>query len=159
MMTQAVVIGVGATIVMDVWANVLARFGVRSLDLALLGRWIGHFPRGRFAHASIASAEPVRFERAIGWTAHYVIGVSWAVVLLAVAGSAWAARPTPWPPLLVSTITLAAPFFVMQPAMGAGIAASRTPRPGLARFRSVVTHTVYGLGLYASARVWAALAG
>jgi hypothetical protein len=43
---------------------------------------------------------------------------------------------------------------VMQPAMGAGIAASRTPRPNLARLRSVVTHTVYGLGLYASAWMW-----
>lgn len=160
MMTDAFVIGVGATIVMDLWAMLLRRaFGVRPLDLALLGRWIGHFPRGHFAHASIASAEPIPYERAMGWSTHYLIGVSWAVVLLVIAGSGWAGRPTLGPPLFVSTITLAAPFFVMQPAMGAGIAASRTPHPSAARLRSVATHTVYGLGLYASAQVWALRAG
>ena len=49
--------------------------------------------------------------------------------------------------------SVAAPFFVMQPAMGAGIAASRTPRPAAARLHSLVTHTVFGLGLYATALV------
>jgi len=34
--------------------------------------------------------------------------------------------------------------------MGAGIAASRTPRPGAARLQSLVTHAVFGLGLYAA---------
>jgi hypothetical protein len=40
------------------------------------------------------------------------------------------------------------PFLVMQPAMGAGIAASRTRNPGAARLQSLVTHAVFGLGLY-----------
>jgi hypothetical protein len=41
----------------------------------------------------------------------------------------------------------------MQPAMGAGIAASRTPNPSAARLRNLATHTVYGIGLYLSAVV------
>ncbi|MEZ0237260.1 MAG: DUF2938 family protein [Methylophilaceae bacterium] len=32
--------------------------------------------------------------------------------------------------------------------MGAGIAASRTPRPNAARIQSLITHGVFGLGLY-----------
>lgn len=36
----------------------------------------------------------------------------------------------------------------MQPGMGAGIAASRTPNPRAARLQSLVTHAVFGLGLY-----------
>jgi hypothetical protein len=36
----------------------------------------------------------------------------------------------------------------MQPAFGAGIAASRARRPGAARLQSLVTHTIFGLGLY-----------
>ena len=155
---SAVAIGVGATAVMDLWALLLRRgFGVASLDLALLGRWIGHFARGRFRHESIARAASVRHERVIGWTAHYTIGVAFAALLLAVWGPDWLNRPTLIPALIVSSATLVAPFFVMQPAMGAGIAASRTPRPNLARLRSVVTHRVYGVGLYASAWVWAVL--
>ena len=39
--------------------------------------------------------------------------------------------------------------------MGAGVAASRTPHPNAARLRSVVTHTVYGVGLYLAAEIWA----
>jgi hypothetical protein len=153
---HALVIGVGATVVMDLWALFLRRcFGVASLDLALLGRWIGHFARGRFRHESIARAAPVRHEQVIGWTAHYTIGIAFAVLLLAIWGSDWLNRPTLIPALVVSSATLVAPFFVMQPAMGAGIAASRTLRPNVARLRSIVTHTVYGVGLYASAWIWA----
>jgi hypothetical protein len=80
-----------------------------------------------------------------------------AAVLLATWGLGWLKRPTLIPPLIVSSVTLFAPFFVMQPAMGAGIAASRTPRPNIARLRSVVTHTVYGIGIYAAAWAWALL--
>ena len=66
-------------------------------------------------------------------------------------------RPTLVPALTVSSATLVAPFLVMQPAMGAGIAASKTPRPNVARLRSIVTHTAYGFGLYGSAWLWVVL--
>ena len=157
-LSHALVIGVGATLVMDLWALLLRRgFGVPSLDFALLGRWIGHFPRGRFTHDHIGRAAPVRHERVIGWVAHYTIGITFAAVLLAATGLDWLDRPTLLPPLIVGWITLAAPLLVMQPAMGLGVAASRTPRPNVARLRSVATHTVYGLGLYLSAWLWAAM--
>ena len=160
LIVHAVAIGVGATAVMDIWAVFLRRgFGVASLDLALLGRWIGHLARGRVRHESIARAACVQHERVIGWAAHYTIGVAFAAALLATWGLDWLNRPTLLPALAVSSATLVAPFFVMQPAMGLGIAASRAPRPNVARVRSVVTHTVYGVGLYASARLWAVVTG
>ena len=156
----AVAIGVGATVVMDLWALFLRRcFGVASLDLALLGRWIGHIPSGQLRHDSIGRAAPVRYERVIGWTAHYTIGVVFAALLLAIWGLDWVTRPTLGPALIVSSATLVAPFLLMQPAMGLGVAASRAPRPNVARVRSIVTHTVYGAGLYASAWIWAVVTG
>ena len=155
---SATVIGVGATLIMDLWALVLRRgFGIASLDLALLGRWIGHLARGQSRHERIAAAAPVAHERLIGWTAHYTIGVTFAAVLLAIWGVEWLHAPTLTPPLIVSTLTLAAPFLVMQPAMGAGIASSQTPHPNFARLRSVATHTVYGVGLYLAALTWTIL--
>ncbi|WP_410835223.1 DUF2938 family protein [Paraburkholderia sp. SIMBA_030] len=49
---------------------------------------------------------------------------------------------------------VAAPFFPMQPTMGAGIAASSTLRhSAAARFHSLVTHAIFGLGRYAAACV------
>ena len=58
---------------------------------------------------------------------------------------------------MTGLLTVVAPLSVLQPALGAGIAASRAPNPNAVRLRSVLTHAVYGLGLYASARLWAAL--
>jgi hypothetical protein len=53
--------------------------------------------------------------------------------------------------------TVAAPLLVMQPAMGAGFAASRTPTPLKNCLRSTVNHAVFGLGLYGAAAAIAAL--
>ena len=149
--TRAVLIGVGATLVMDAWALLLKQFGVPSLNFGLLGRWIGHWPDGQWWHQSIAKATPVRGERLIGWLAHYSIGITFAGLLLEVFGLRWAGSPSPGPALLVGVVTVFAPLFILQPAMGAGIASSRTPRPVFNSLKSVVTHTVYGVGLYVAA--------
>jgi hypothetical protein len=88
---RGALIGAGGAALMDVWAWLARRaFNVQGLDYALLGRWIGHFPRGRFFHDRIADAEPVRGERPLGWLAHYTIGVTFAVLLLAIWGLDWA---------------------------------------------------------------------
>jgi hypothetical protein len=151
---RSALIGGGATFVFDLWALLLKRvFGVPAMGWGMLGRWLGHFPRGRLVHDNIAQAAPVRRELALGWAAHYAIGVAFAALLLAIWGLDWARRPTLPPALIVGLLTLAAPFFVMQPAMGAGIAASRTPHPARARLRSIAAHAVFGIGLYASALV------
>ena len=65
-------------------------FGAPSLDYAMVGRWIGHLPRGRLTHPGIARSAPVAGERAIGWIAHYAIGIGFALLLLAIWGPAWA---------------------------------------------------------------------
>lgn len=153
---RAVLIGAGATALSDLWGMLVARVtGVPGLDYRLIGRWLGHMPRGRFVHDGIAKAAPVRGEAPLGWAAHYAIGIAFAAILLAIWGLDWARRPTPGPAILVGVATLAAPFFIMQPAFGAGIAASRTPRPNTARLRSLALHLVFGVGLYLSALVTA----
>jgi hypothetical protein len=155
-----VAIGVGATLFMDLWALAQSSLlGTRSLDYALVGRWIGHALHGQFRHAAIAKAAPIAGERALGWVAHYAIGVAFAALLLAIFGVAWAREPSLAPALLVGIGTIVFPFLVLQPAFGAGIAASRTPQPNVARLRSIVTHLSFGLGLYLAALATAAIGG
>ena len=145
-------IGIGATIVMDLWAIFLRKvFSIQSLDYRLVGRWIGHMPGGKFIHQNIAQAAPVKGEGLLGWGAHYAIGITFAALLVVLWGVEWTKAPTPFPPLFIGIVTVVAPYFIMQPGMGAGIAASKTPNPTVARIKSLVTHTVYGLGLYLSA--------
>jgi hypothetical protein len=148
---RTVLIGAGATGIMDLWAALLRQFGIPSLNFAFLGRWIGHLPDGQFFHASIAKAPPVRGEILLGWGAHYAIGISFAALLIATHGLAWARSPTLLPALLIGIVTVVAPLFILQPAMGAGIASSKTAAPLFNAMKSVVTHTVYGFGLYLTA--------
>lgn len=148
-----VLIGIGATAVMDAWLVLLQRLGVPTLNFAFVGRWVGHLLRGQFVHASIAKAAPVRGELAWGWVTHYAVGVVFATVLVGLQGTQWLRSPSLLPALAVGICTVAAPLFVMQPAMGSGFAASRTPTPIKNCLRSLANHTVFGLGLYLSARV------
>lgn len=155
-----VVVGVGATLFLDAWNLLRTRvFRTPAPNFGFIGRWVGHFASGRFRHDSIAAATPVRGELALGWLVHYAIGVAFAALLVAVAGTAWLARPTPLPALAVGIATVAAPFLVMQPGMGLGIAGSRTPRPGVVRRNSLVNHAVFGVGMYATAWLLAAAPG
>lgn len=146
---SALLIGIGATAVMDLWVLFLKRcFGIPSLNYAMVGRWIGHFKDGKFVHQNIAQATPTRFESTIGWSAHYIIGIIFAAALLAIWGLNWVSQPTLLPALLVGILSIVAPFFIMQPCLGSGFAASKTPKPNIARLKSLVTHTSFGLGLY-----------
>ena len=146
----AVLIGAGATAVMDTWTLVRKQLLGIPFSYGLVGRWLAYLPRGRFRHEPIAASPAVPGERVVGWTAHYLVGIAFAAVLLALWGLDWARQPTLGPALIVGIGSVAAPFLVLQPGMGAGIAASRTPRPAAARFQSVITHAIFGLGLYAA---------
>ncbi len=153
-LVSALIVGSGATALTDLWAVVRQRLlGIAPPDFGLVGRWLAHMARGRFRHDSIAAAAPVRAERLVGWLAHYAIGIAFAALLLGLWGVEWMRQPSLGPALIVGIGTVAAPFFVMQPGMGAGIAASRTPRPAAARLQSLVTHTIFGIGLYVAARL------
>lgn len=152
---HAMVIGTGATAVLDLRTMLQKRFfSVSSLDFRMVGRWLGHLPSGRFRHDNIAAAAPVRGESPLGWTARYAIGVAFAALRLGARGVVWARDPSLAPALIVGLITLVAPFFVLQPALGAGIAASRTPHPNAARLRSLIAHLCFGLGLHLTAEAW-----
>ena len=144
-----IAIGLGATLLMDLWNLFLKRaFSIPSLNYCLLGRWLRHMPGGTLRHASIAAAPQKPFECAVGWMGHYTIGVAFAVAFVILASGDWLARPTLLPALVYGIATVVFPFFVMQPSLGLGVAASRTPKPAQARLKSLATHTVFGIGLY-----------
>lgn len=147
-----VIIGIGATAVMDLWGVVRKPlFGVPAPNYAMLGRWIAHMTHGQFYHPSIASSPPISGELLIGWTVHYLTGIAFAALLISIAGPAWVHSPTIGPAFAVGIGTIVAPFLLMQPGMGAGFAGSKTPDPNAARVQSLFTHMAFGLGLYLSA--------
>ncbi|HEY7681741.1 MAG TPA: DUF2938 domain-containing protein [Gemmatimonadales bacterium] len=150
----AILVGLGATLLIDLWALFLRRgFSIPSLDYCLLGRWLLHIPTGTIRHRSIAAAQQKPHECPVGWAAHYLIGTAFALVFVFLASGSWLERPTLLPALAFGVASTLVPFLVMQPSFGLGIAASKTPHPNKARLKSLMTHTVFGLGLY----IWASL--
>lgn len=151
-MYRALVIGVAATALLDVWALFLkAAFGIPSANWALVGRWFGHLTRGTVAHEDIGKAEPYPNELMVGWIGHYAVGVLFAAALLLLAGPAWRLNPTPLWPLIVGLVTVGCGWFILQPGMGAGIAASKRANAGQIRMLNIAGHIVFGLGMFAAA--------
>ena len=148
---RVVLVGIGATAVMDAWLMFLKRMGVQTLKFELIGRWAGHLFRGRLIHQSSGKSDPIPGEVALGWLTHYVVGIAFAGLLFGVQGADWMREPSLMPALVVGLCTVSAPLLVMQPAMGLGVAASRTPAPLRNCMRSMMNHLIFGLGLYLSA--------
>jgi hypothetical protein len=147
----AVVIGIGATFLLDVWTVLLrVAFNVRSLNYCLLGRWLQHLPR-TFSHANIAASRAKPRECAVGWTAHYLIGAAFAVAFVALVSTAWLQHPTLVPALAFGIATVVFPYYIRQPAMGLGIASAKAAHPLVARLKSLSVHAVFGAGLWLSA--------
>ncbi|MDN7142358.1 DUF2938 domain-containing protein [Pseudomonas sp. JQ170] len=154
----AVLIGLTATALADLWTLFQQRvLDIQGPNWALVGRWVGHMPQGRFVHASIAKAPALPSERVLGWATHYLTGIVFAAVLLALNGVEWVRQPVLLPALALGVATVLAPFLIMQPGMGLGIAASKTPNPPAARVRSLVAHIVFGVALYLAGLLWSAV--
>ena len=148
----AIAVGFGATLVMDLWSIFLKHtFNIPLPNYCFVGRWLRYMAEGIFRHSSIAGAPQKPAECIVGWIAHYAIGVIFALTLVLLASPRWLQEPTVLPAMILGLATVAIPFLVMQPSFGLGIAASKTPNPAQARFRSLMNHAAFGLGLYLSA--------
>ncbi|CAN7483196.1 DUF2938 domain-containing protein [Bosea sp. LjRoot90] len=150
--SRSLVIGVGATALLDLWALFLNRaFGIPLANWAAVGRWFAYLPRGRFAHDTIAETPPVQGELAIGWVMHYLIGVLFAAIVLLLWGLDWARYPTLLPALIVGVVTVGCGWFILQPGMGFGLAASKRPNASQVRLIGLINHIVFGFGLWLTA--------
>ena len=146
---QGVLIGVIATIGMDIWAAVVKHMlRLPTADWAMVGRWFGHMPRGVFVHHPISESAPIPNELVIGWIGHYVTGIVYGLAYLCIVQVLLLTGPSLNSALVFGLITVVAPWFIMQPAMGAGVFATKTPRPGLMRLINLSMHAVFGVSLF-----------
>jgi hypothetical protein len=156
---RAALIGIGGTVVLDLYAFILQRvFGVPATNWRMVGRWLGHMPRAEFIQPNLGQAAPVPGEHALGWAFHHVIGAGYGQLLVAIWGADWLQQPDIVTPLILALTLLVLPYFVMMPGMGLGVAASRTPKPNVARLKIVMSHSVFGFGMFLAAWLMKAVA-
>lgn len=87
---SAILIGLGATLTFDLWALFLKHaFKITPSNICLVGRWLCYMPEGTFKHANIGSAPRKSAECPVGWIAHYMIGITFALVFVALVGHTW----------------------------------------------------------------------
>lgn len=146
---KIIIIGIGATFTFDLWAQLLKLlFKIPPSNICIVGRWLLYMPNGIFRHSNIIKTPAKRGECLAGWIAHYMIGITLAAIFVLIVGYNWISEPAIIPAVVFGIVTVAAPFFIMQPAFGFGFAASKTPNPNQARLRSIMNHSAFGMGLY-----------
>lgn len=151
---HAASVGIGGTIVLDLYAFLMRRlFGVPGTNWKMVGRWLGHLSKGQFIQNAIGKADPVPDEHALGWAFHYTIGIGYGFLLVALWGAGWLQAPTLIEPLILALVLLVLPYFMMMPGLGMGLAGSKTPRPNATRFKSMVGHSIFGVGMFLTARM------
>lgn len=158
LLAHAVIIGVVGGAAFDVW-NWLAQryFAVRAPNWAILGKWL--LAPFAAAPAPVAAGPPVftPLQQGLGAVAHCLTAVVFAAALLVVAGPSWVAHPSPLPAIAVGLVTTIFPWLIIMPALGHGIAASKTPIANKIRVATIVSHLVMGLGFYVGALAAAVL--
>jgi len=149
LLLQGAVLGVGATVLMDLWQQAFGRLpGQAPPNWRPVGRWFWHLRDGEVFHPAIGEAAPSPNDLAVGWIAHYAVGILYGMVFALIVGPRWFAAPTFLPAWIFGIVTVAAGWFLLQPGMGLGWAAARTPNPTKVRAISLLNHTVFGLGLW-----------
>lgn len=147
---NGILIGLAATIAMDIWAVALSLFfGQSKPNWAPAGRWFHRVARGHFIHQDLSAIEAFPQEQFVGWFGHYAVGVLYGVIFALIVGASWFATPTFIPAWIFGIVTIGAGWFIMQPGMGFGIAASKTPNPNKVRLLNFAAHTVFALGMFA----------
>lgn len=147
-LTAGIAAGIGATLLIDLWAQLLRRgAGIGSTDWSLVGRWVAGLAHGRLQLQATDFARRERGDALRGWLTHYAVGIAYALIYLALA-SAFALTVSLPSALAFGAITVLAPWLILQPALGKGVFASAAPNPGQTRLLNLIVHLLFGAGLY-----------
>lgn len=146
---KILMLGVFATLAIDIWATFSNRvLNLPRTDWAIVGRWLGHIPKGVISHESIRSAVKVKHENIVGWLFHYVVGVIYAAVYISLFVLFWGNAPTLVSAWAFGLATIVSPWFIMQPSLGLGICAIKASRPNMVRLQNISIHSIFGVALY-----------
>lgn len=141
-----------ATLWIDIYSAILKRyFNIPFLDYKFVGRWILYIPKGCLSHQNITKSPELDGEKMIGWLSHYIVGIILAVLFVFIVGQSWLVEPKLAPALIFGMVSVSFPFLIMQPCFGFGIAASKLQHSCFAQLKSLITHIMFGIGLYLAA--------
>jgi hypothetical protein len=146
---KILVVGVFATVIMDIWATFSNRvLKFPRTNWAMVGRWLGHLPKGKFVHNPISSSSEIKHENIIGWLFHYIVGIVYAALYVAIVVWNFESNTSLLTAWFFGLLTIISPWFILQPALGLGICAVKTPKPNMVRLQNFAIHSIFGIALY-----------
>lgn len=151
--------GIFSTFAIDVWAEFLGRYmKLPVTNWGMVGRWFQHMPQGRFIHSTIKNASPMPYEKAVGWGAHYLIGIIYSVfyfsVVVPIVGEVSFISG-----LSFGVVTIFFPWLVLQPGLGLGVFARKAESPNIIRLINLSIHSIFGMCLYFGWTIFKVLLG
>ncbi|MBU2972159.1 DUF2938 domain-containing protein [Pseudoalteromonas sp. C2R02] len=114
------------------------------------GQWLGHIPNEKLTHNAIITSPKIKYENALSWLFHYLIGILYAGFYIALITIYQANDPSVLSAWLFGLATIISPWFIMQPSLGMGICASKAEKPNIVRLQNFVIHSIFGFALYYS---------
>ena len=144
-----IVVGVVATATLDIWQQIYRMLtGMPITNWAMIGRWAAYIPKGQLVHKDIGETPAVANEATIGWIVHYAVGIGYAVVYLLLMGFVFGSPPDFISAIVFGAISVSVTWFVMEPILGAGAMASKTPKPPAVMMQDFTSHLSFGFGLH-----------
>ncbi|MCS0505193.1 DUF2938 domain-containing protein [Ancylobacter mangrovi] len=144
------VVGIGSTLVLDIWAQVSVRIGwLPGTDWPSVGRWLKGLPQGRLVLDGADTGPFSGAETALGWLFHYLVGIAYAVMFPLFWGLAFIHAPTVWPVVLVGVvISSLAGLMVLMPGLGGGFFARKLPNAVDVSLYVFVSHVIFAVAQY-----------
>lgn len=148
------VTGIFSTIALDIWgALALKVSGRMPTNWGMVGRWLTGLPHGQWVLRGDDPSAPRTGEYALGWIFHYLVGISYSVLLLLICGTGFVQAPRVLPVLFVGVVVSSlAGLMILMPGMGGGVFGCKLPNQRSTIIYVLVAHLVYALALYAAAQ-------
>ncbi|EZQ10540.1 DUF2938 family protein [Acinetobacter sp. Ver3] len=141
-------LGLSATLIMDFlgWVRAMI-FKIPSFNYAYLGRFFFLVKNKKYVYRNITEAPVHKFEYITGWVFHYITGIFFALIYTYIDNSHTTLEAF-ISSILFGLSTAIIPFLVMQPILGFGFFASKTPNQWISIKNSLVAHLNFGIGLF-----------
>ncbi|WP_251976153.1 DUF2938 family protein [Salinicola avicenniae] len=150
------VVGVGSTIVLDLWAWLVAKTtGMAGTDWGVVGRWLLDIPKGRLVLDSRPDRPaPGGREKIVGWLFHYLVGLAYAMLILLIWGVDYIADPQVMPVFWVGVvISSLAGLLILMPGLGGGVLGRKLPNQAVLIVYVIIAHIAFAAGQYAFANL------
>jgi len=148
MFLDILIVALVANVVTDAYELGLERLLGKTRDWHLVGRWFVNLFKGSFVLDPTDETRVVQGELALGWVFHYMVAIAYVAVYLLSIRLILGEAPSFGTAIGFGIVTVAAPWFVLMPGLGAGVFATKAERPNFARLASLSVHTVFGVGIY-----------